>query len=183
MINDFPLLETERLLLRPLTADDLDFIFHHFSDPAIYRYLVDEEPLLTRTQAQSIIEFYAETTGKSYNRWVLVLKSEERPIGTCGYHQWHKSHYRAEIGYDLEKASWQQGLMIEALKAVIGFGFEKMSLNRIGAMVHPENSASIRLLARVGFQKEGLLRDYYYQNGRFFDHWLLTLLKKEWYAK
>ncbi len=182
MIDDFPSLETERLLLRTMTADDIDFVFHHFSDPNIYRYLVDEEPVSTRQQAQEIIEFYAKPTDKSYNRWVLELKSEERPIGSCGYHQWHKSHYRAEIGYDLEKASWQQGLMTEALEAAIGFGFEKMSLNRIGAKVHPDNEASLRLLAKLGFQKEGLLRDYYYQSGRFYDHWLLTLLKKEWYA-
>jgi ribosomal-protein-alanine N-acetyltransferase len=182
-MDDFPPLETERLLLRTLTADDLAFVFHHFSDADIYRYLVDEEPVSTLAQTQSIIDFYTDPTGKSYNRWVLELKSEERPIGTCGYHLWHKSHYRAEIGYDLEKASWHQGLMTEALEAVIVFGFEKMSLNRIGAMVHPENKASIRLLARLDFQKEGLLRDYYYQSGRFYDHWLLSLLKKEWYAR
>ena len=182
LVDDFPTLETERLLLRTMTAGDLDFVFRHFSDPSIYRYLVDEEPVSTRQQALEIIEFYAKPTGNSFNRWVLELKSEERPIGTCGYHQWHRGHYRAEIGYDLEKASWQQGLMTEALEAVIGFGFEKMSLNRIGANVHPDNEASLRLLAKRGFQKEGLLRDYYYQRGKFYDHWLLTLLKKEWYA-
>ena len=183
MVDEFPPLETARLVLRSLTAKDLDFIYRHFSDPDIYRYLVDEEPVSTRGQAQSIIDFYAEPIGKSYNRWILVLKSEGRPIGTCGYHQWHKNHYRAEIGYDLEKASWRQGLMTEALEAAIDFGFEKMLLNRIGARVHTENETSLRLLARLAFQKEGLLRDYYYQNRRFYDHWLLSLLKKEWHAK
>lgn len=183
MIHDFPSLETERLLLRTMKAGDLDFVYRHFSDTDIYRYLVDEEPITTREQAKEIIEFYVEPVGNSYNRWVLELKSEKRPIGTCGYHQWHKNHHRAEIGYDLEKASWQQGLMSEALEAVLGFGFEKISINRIEAMVHPENEKSIRLLVKLGFQKEGLLRDFYYQSGSFHDHWLLTLLKKEWYAR
>jgi ribosomal-protein-alanine N-acetyltransferase len=182
VINDFPPLETERLMLRPLAAEHLDFVFRHFSDPDVHRYLVDEEPVSTRAQAQEIVDFYAEPAGKSYNRWVLMLKSEQRPIGTCGYHQWNKSHRRAEIGYDLEKASWNQGLMREALQTVIDFGFEEMALNRIGAMVHPENEASLGLLARLGFQKEGLLRDYYYQGEKFYNHWLLSLLRKEWCA-
>lgn len=179
MFNDFPSLETERLILTPLTTEHLDFVFRHFSDPDVNRYLVDEERVSTRAQAQEIVDFYAELAGKSYNRWVLVLKSEQRPIGTCGYHQWSRAHHRAEIGYDLEKASWRQGLMREALQTVIDFGFEKMALNRIGAMVHPENVASLGLLARLGFQKEGLLRDYYYQSEKFYDHWLLSLLKKD----
>jgi len=180
MIDEFPPLETDRLVLKSLSAEDLDFIYQHFSNPDIYRFLVDEEPISTRAQAQSIIDFYSEPTGKTFNRWVLVLKSVGRPIGTCGYHQWEKNHHRAEIGYDLEKSSWRQGLMTEVLEIVIDFGFEKMLLNRIGAMVHPENEASLRLLESLNFQKEGLLRDYYFQNGKFYDHWLLTLLKKEW---
>jgi ribosomal-protein-alanine N-acetyltransferase len=182
VIDHFPPLETERLLLRPLAARDLDFVFRHFSDPAIYRYLVDEEPVATRADAQAIIDFYAASDGKAYNRWVLVLKSTARPIGTCGYHQWRRAHQRAEIGYDLAQAFWRQGLMREALHAVIRFGFQRMAFHRIGALVHPENQASLRLLATLGFQKEGLLRDYYYQNGRFHDHWLLTLLRHEWYG-
>ena len=180
VIDDFPPLETERLLLKPLAVNDLDFVYQHFSDPAIYRYLVDEEPVSTCIQAQEIVDFYAQPMGKSYNRWVLVLKSEARAIGTCGYHLWDKRHHRAEIGYDLAQASWQQGFMTEALETVLSFGFDEMALNRVGAMVHPENEASLRLLAKLGFQMEGLLRDYYYQDGRFYDHWLLTLLKQEW---
>jgi len=183
LLDNFPPLETERLQLRPLTADDLDFVFHHFANPDIHRYLFDEEPVSTRAQAQAIIEFYTEPKEKLYNRWVLTLKSEERPIGTCGYHKWLKNHRRAEIGYDLEKSSWHKGLMKEALAAVISFGFLQMSLNRIGAMVHPKNEASLKLLERLGFQKEGLLKDFYYQNGVFHNHWLLALLKRDWHAE
>ena len=183
MINDFPPLETERLLLKLMTAGDLNFVFRHFSNPDVYRYLVDEEPVTTREQAHEIVDFYVRPSGKTFNRWVLSLKSEKRPIGTCGYHHWHKNHYRAEIGYDLEPESWRQGLMTEALEAVIGFGFEKMELNRISAMVHPGNKGSIHLLEKLGFGKEGLLRDYYHQAGSFYDHWLLSVLKKEWISR
>lgn len=179
-MNAFPALETERLLLRPMTVDDLDFVFRHFSDSHIYRYLVDEEPVSTQAQAQEIIDFYTKPTSDTYNRWVIVNKPEERPIGTCGYHLWNREHRRTEIGYDLEHASWHQGFMTEALTAAIDFGFAKMNLNRISAMVHPENAASLALLARLGFEEEGLLRDYYCQDDHCYDHWLLTLLKREW---
>ena len=177
MSIDFQSLETKRLWLRPMLAKDLDFVFRHFSDPAISRYLVDEEPVSTMAQAQEIIDFYADPSSKSYNRWVLIRKSTDKPIGTCGFHMWQNSHHRAEIGYDLASAAWRQGYMTEALETVLRFGFEQMALNRISAMVHPDNEASLRLLTKLGFQKEGLLRDYYYQNGQFYDHWLLSLLK------
>ena len=90
MNSGFLELETDRLVLRSMTQDDFDFIFHHFSDPAVSRFLVDEEPVRTRAQAQEIVDFYADTSGKTYNRWVIELKSEKRPVGTCGYHLWHK---------------------------------------------------------------------------------------------
>lgn len=183
MFDIFPHLETDRLQLRSLIADDLDFVFHHFADSDIHRFLFDEEPVSTRAQAQAIIDFYTEPKDTSYNRWVLVLKSEARPIGTCGYHKWMKQHRRAEIGYDLAKSSWHKGLMKEALEAVIRFGFTQMSLNRIGAIVHPKNVASVKLLKRLGFQKEGLLKDLYLKDGGFHDHWLLALLQRDWQAE
>ena len=181
--NDFPPLETERLCLRPLTGNDLEFIYRHFSDPDINRYLLDDEPVTTREQAQAIIDFYLSPPDKPYNRWVITCKPDAHPIGTCGYHKWQKRHHLAEIGYDLGKVSWRQGYMTEALRAALQFGFETMDLNRVEALVYPENEASIRLLERLGFQKEGLLRQSIYQGGVYYDHWLLSLLKAEWSAK
>jgi ribosomal-protein-alanine N-acetyltransferase len=178
--DDFPSLETERLLLRPLNNGDVEFVFRHFSDPDVNHYLLDEEPLATWEQAQAIVDFYTSPGSKSYNRWVIVEKTELRPVGTCGYHLWQKAHRRAEIGYDLERASWKKGIMTEALRAVLPYGFEYMGLNRISALVYPENEASIRLLERLGFQKEGLLRQYFRRGETYYDHWLLSLLREEW---
>lgn len=179
MANELPSLETERLLLRPLSMLDLEFVFRHFSDPEVNRYLLDEEPVTTREQAQSIIDFYSLPGRKSYNRWVIVRKTDMRAIGTCGYHQWQTAHHRAEIGYDLEKASWRQGIMTEALRTMLSYGFERMGLNRVEALVYIENDASIRLLERLGFQKEGLLRQYFRRGENYYDHWLLSLLKAD----
>ena len=175
----FPTLETERLILRPLAADDLEFVFRHFSDPQVGRYLLDDEPVTTRTQAQAILDFYLPPDDKPYNRWVLTRRSDGEPLGTCGFHKWRKPHHCAEIGYDLTPAGWGQGYMTEALRAVLQHGFGPMDLNRVEALIHPGNQASLRLAERLGFRREGLLRQCICQAGVYYDHWLLARLKAD----
>lgn len=177
--NEFPPIETERLLLQQMEARHIDFVFQHFSDPEINRFLLDDEPVRTMEQAQEIIDFYVPPR-KSYNRWVITLKVDMTPIGTCGFHKWDQRHCHAEIGYDLGSAHWHKGYMTEALQVVFHHGFGKMGLNRIEAIVYPENIASLRILKRLGFQQEGLLRQSFHQGDRFYDHLLLSLLKEEW---
>ena len=177
---DFPSIETERLLLQSVTTEHTDFIFRHFSNPAVIQYLLDEPPVNDYAQAKEIVQFYLEPAGKTYNRWILVHKSRHQPIGTCGYHKWDKRYFRAEVGYDLDPNFWGQGYMTEALNAVISNGFEQMRLNRVDALVYVENKPSILLLQRLGFTQEGLLRDYFYLDNNFYDHYIFSLLKKEW---
>jgi ribosomal-protein-alanine N-acetyltransferase len=177
---NFPILQTERLILRQLTMEDIDFIFQHFRDPRVTQYLMDEPPLEDYAQAKEIIEFYLEPEGKTYNRWGIVQKADNLLIGTCGYHKWSTAYCRAEIGYDLSPACWGQGYMTEALRAVIGNGFERMGLNRVDALVYTKNDASIHLLKKLGFKQEGLLRDYFCLDGNFYDHYLFALLQREW---
>ena len=179
-MDNFPNLQTERLLLRGLTPCDLDFVHQHFADPEIAFYLHDEEPIATREEARAIINFYTDPGVKSYNRWVIVNKLENKPIGTCGFHKWQKRHSRVEVGYDLDKLYWNQGFMTEALIEVLKFGFRNMGVNRIEAFVHPDNLASIKILQKLGFQKEGQLREYYFHGGEFYDSLLFSLLRKEW---
>jgi ribosomal-protein-alanine N-acetyltransferase len=178
--NNFPSIETERLILRQMTLEDTDFVFQHFSDLAVSQYLMDEPPVTEYAQAQEIIQFYLETEEKTHNRWVMVRKSDHQSIGTCGFHKWDKRYFRAEIGYDLSPSFWGQGYMMESLRAVISNGFEQMRLNRIDALVYVENDRSIQLLQRLGFKQEGILRDYFYLDGKFYDHYLFALLQKEW---
>ncbi len=179
-ITHFPTLQTERLILRQLTMDDLEFAFRHFSDPRVTQYLMDEPPVADHDQARAIIEFYQEPEGKSHNRWAIVRKADQRVIGTIGYHKWVKAHFRAEVGYDLSPDCWGQGYMSEALREAIRHGFEGMGLHRIEALVFVGNDASIQLLKRMGFQQEGLLRDVFCLNGVFYDHYIFGLLRREW---
>ena len=178
--TEFPDLETARLQLRALSVEDTPFIYSHFGNAEVAQYLMDEPPLTEYAEAEAIIQFYQEPAGKPYNRWVIVRKSDQQLMGTCGYHKWDKRQFRAEIGYDLSPDFWGQGYMAEALTAVIQHGFARMDLHRIEAIVYLDNGRSVRLLQRLGFKQEGILRDYYYQNGHFYDHCLFSLLRSEW---
>ena len=178
-INYFPTLETDRLILRQLMREDTEFVFQHFGNPEVAQCLLDEPPVTEYAQAEEIVQFYAEPKGKAYDRWILIRKSNQQPIGTVGYHKWAKSYFRVEIGYDLSPDFWGWGYMSEALQAALSHGFELMGLNRIDALVYIENKRSIQLFQKLGFKQEGLLRDYFYLDGKFYDHYIFALLNKD----
>ncbi|MGP1383629.1 MAG: GNAT family N-acetyltransferase [Thainema sp.] len=175
----FPPLDTPRLHLRTLHVDDVEFIYRHFANPEVNQFLLDEAPIHSLEQAQAIVDFFVHPTDDTYTRWVLIDKINGKPIGTCGFHKWNRRNHRAEIGYDLTPSAWGQGYMREALTAMLKHGFTRMELNRVEALVYPENTASLKLLKKFNFQPEGLLRDYFYQDGQYYDHWLLSLLRAE----
>lgn len=117
----------------------------------------------------------------SFATFLLIDKATGTTIGRAGYHNWYASHSRAEIGYGLELESYKQkGLMTEALKPIIQYGFSHMGLNRIEACASPRNTPSIRLLEGHGFVKEGLLRQHYCKNGIIEDSAIYGLLKSEY---
>lgn len=177
----YPKLQTPRLALRALRMEDADFLFSEWSDPAVTYFMHDEEPLQTREQAEEFLR-PLQTPEKIPNLkwWGIELKADGRLIGTCGYFRWNQQHHRAEIGYDLCSDAWGQGLMPEALQVLIRYGFEEMDLNRIEAMTHIENQRSQRVLTKLGFQREGLLREYYCRDGIYNDQTQYSLLKSEW---
>ena len=176
----FPDIETERCHLRQLTDNDIDFIFKHFSDAGVTEYLMDAPPVSDIMEAQAIIDLFKNPESKTQNRWGIVTKTGNQLIGTIGYHRWFKSCYHAEIGFDLSQQYWGKGIMTEVAQEVIRFGFESMGLNRINGMVYVGNDRCLKLTQRLGFTIEGRLKDYFCLNGKFYDHYLLALLKREW---
>jgi len=172
-------LRTERLVLRPMRTDDLEFVFRHFSNPDVYRYLVDASPVETVEQARSIVEFYTAERDAPQRRWVITRADDAEPIGTCGFHLWSRAHHRAELGYDLAPEWWGRGLMSEALDAALRHGFDDLLLHRVAACIHPDNLASLRLAERLGFVREGMARDLFLQGSTYHPHWMLSLLAGE----
>jgi ribosomal-protein-alanine N-acetyltransferase len=169
-------LETERLVLRPIRREDEAFAVRHFTDPAVWRFMLDDEPITTAEQVAAIVGDYVDAPGDTYNRWVLTLGAGGEPIGTCGFHRWSRQHRRAEIGYDLSPAWHGRGYMREAVGAMLRHGSGPMGLHRVEALVAVDNLRSAHLLRSLGFAREGLLRESFFSGGRFHDHELYALL-------
>jgi ribosomal-protein-alanine N-acetyltransferase len=174
-----PEFETERLILRDMTSNDVDFILEHFSQNEINRYSSSDN-IVSLEEAQEYYEKYFAATHSTRFRVGIELKETRELIGTIGLHKLSKKDLCAELGYDLSQKYWGQGLMNEALKPIIRFGFGVMKLNRIEATTNAENERSIKLLEKNGFIREGVMRKKYHYKGKFQDDVMYSLLKDEW---
>ena len=175
----FPALRTKRLLLREITAADAAAVFQFRSDPEVQRY---NDGVMTGVQEAvdliaSLADGYRRQTMLEWG--VTLHEDQDTVMGIMGYANWSREHRRAEIGYCLRRDHWRRGIAEEALRVIITFGFEEMQLNRIHACCWVENVASIRLIEKLGFQREGVLRDEYWQDGAFHDEALYALLRRD----
>ena len=177
--DQFPRLETDRLILRQLTPTDRDMIFQNYSTLESTQYIM--EPLTTLDQADEILQDFIEGFKQGKNLfWAVEIKKDHAFAGTVCFESIEWRDLRGEIGYDLSKAHWGQGLMTEALRAVIDYGFECLGLNRIDGYVDVENTRSINVLRRLNFTEEGVLRQYSWVKGQYRDEVVCSLLKQEW---
>jgi len=181
----FPVLETERFLLRPATLDDVTDMFRVMSDLRVTRYF-GMLPMTTLAEAQQRVQAiqtaFQEQSGV---RWAIANRANGQLVGTCGFWRLIKSHDRAEIGYELAPEWWGQGVMTEALGAMLDFGFTRMGLHSVEAQIHPANSGSRRVLEKLGFVQEGYFRENYYDpvEARFTDTAVYSLLKVIWMSR
>ncbi|MCB8986201.1 MAG: GNAT family N-acetyltransferase [Ardenticatenaceae bacterium] len=178
--DEFPVLETERLVLRAVRPSDLPAMFAIFSDETVTRYYGLETFTAVDEAAQRIAAIRQNYQRGRSIRWALTRPDDDTLIGSVGLMNLRPKFYNAAVGYELAPAFWRQGMMTEALTAVIDFGFIVMALNRIEAYVMPENTPSVRLLEKLGFVSEGLMREYGYWRQAFHDLLLFSLLRKDW---
>ncbi len=179
VFNAFPIIETERLRLCEIVPADADALFKVFSDPKV---MVGHGTPVHQSVADTrrLIDWYARAfPEKRALRWAVTRHGDDTALGTCGYHDITAYHHRAEIGYELASAAWRQGIMSEAVRAVVRFGLEEMGLHRIEANVDPANPASANLLRKVGFTEEATLRERFFDNGRFVNDWFFAILATE----
>ena len=177
---DLPTLETPRLRLRKMRLDDAEAHFAYASDPLVaehtgwYPYQSVEA---SRDFLKVMVDRYA--AGQEAG-WAIALKEDDRLVGTAGFFSWSVPHRRAEVGYSLARWLWNRGLMTEALRAMIDFGFDRMNLNRIEARCKVENAASARVMEKAGMTFEGVLREHQLAKGAFETMKLYSVLRREW---
>lgn len=181
--NYFPQISTKRLILRKISLNDAQTLFKYWSDPQVTQYL-NLNTFKNIEQSLKMIGLLNSlyTKGKGI-RWAIALKKNNIVIGTCGYNSWIKKSSRGEIGYELGREYWGNGYATEAVQKIIEYGFKTMNLNRIEAFTVPEAVSSVHLLEKLGFKKEGVLREYGYLNGKFLDENVYSLLKRDWIKK
>ena len=173
----FPELQTGRLDLIEIKQIHLRDLFKLFGNDSVTEYY-NMKTLEEEKEAQKLIDwFQSRFKDKLGIRWGISLKGENNIIGTIGFNNFTKGH-RANIGYDLQKDFWNKGYITEALKAVIKFGFEELEINRIEAEVMPGNIISEKVLDKLNFRKEGLLREWMLWNGKHYDMIMYSLIRK-----
>lgn len=180
--HPFPVLHTARLTLRRPVSTDVHDLFALRSDPEVMRYI-------PRPLAQSLKDVHEllwkldefVDRGERIN-WAIEWKETGTVVGMIGYVNLKPEHSRGEVGYSLTKAWWRQGIALEALKAVISWGYDHLGLHSIEAIVDSENPPSICLLEKAGFRREALFREDFFWDGRYRDSVHLGLLQREWEA-
>lgn len=181
--NNFPLIETDRLILREVSKDDADDLLIYLSDKEVMKYM-GLEPFNSVEDALDEIAWYKSIFEKETGmRWGISLKGQDKVIGSCGFLNRATQHYRAEIGYELSKEHWGKGIASEAIEAVISYGFKELNLHRIEALIEPLNLPSQKVLERKGFIREGLLRGYEFTCGKFDDVYMYSLLNQDFKRK
>ncbi|WP_409251762.1 GNAT family N-acetyltransferase [Bacillus sp. SCS-153A] len=176
----FPVLETDRLILREITMKDSGALYENFSDDRVTEYY-DLETFTEISQAETLIEkLTSGFRAQNQIRWAVTLKGDGTLIGTCGFHAIEKEHYKVETGYELNPGYWGKGLMNEALEAIFKFAFNDMGVNRIEAFYDPENDRSRKALEKCGFIYEGTQRKRFFEKGKFVDASLSSLLKEDY---
>jgi RimJ/RimL family protein N-acetyltransferase len=175
-------LHTGRLVLRPLRETDADALFAIFSDVKVMRYW-STPPWTSRHLASAMIASDLAQTTRDHLRLGIELASVEALIGTCSLFSISATCRRAEVGYGLSSSAWGKGYMNEALHALLDYGFGELNLNRVEADIDPRNEASAKTLERLGFVREGYLRERWIVGDEVSDTALYGLLQREWRDK
>lgn len=175
-----PTIDADRISLRWISRDDVDALYRIFSNEEVMRYW-STPPLTDRDAAVDLLQDIHDGFGRqSMLKWGIALRADNALIGTTTLYNLDLGNRRAEMGYALSRDHWRRGYMREALQALLTYAFEVLDLRRIEADVDPRNTASIQTLERLGFQREGFLRERWEVNGEIQDALFYGLIRREW---
>lgn len=179
-IDQFPALDAGFFHLRLPTLADAKEYFLHYNDPLIAKFVPDD--LIPNSVADaeyaisSILELY-RSRREIY--WLVVNKETNKMAGCCCFHNFNAYHHRIEIAYDISSHFWRRGIAKSALRQIIQYAFKHMNANRIEANVLASNTASLELLKKLGFTREGILHEYKYFKNHYTDVVMLSKIKEK----
>jgi len=175
-----PTLHTSRLLLRPFADSDADALFAMHSNPRVMRYWDSppwREPERSGRFMAAARQLAVDGTG---TRLAMERLSDGVFVGWCGIARWNAEFRSAALGYCLDETAWGQGYGTEGARALVGWAFDTLDLNRVQAEVDTRNPASYRVMEKLGFVREGLLREDCIVDGEISDTYVYGLLRRDW---
>lgn len=177
-MKKFPVLKTERLLLRQFIDADIDNVFKGLSHPDIIKYYGVSYTSLEATKAQ--MTFFADLEKNETGTWWAICSADNTIFyGACGFNNLVKEHKRAEIGYWLLTEYWGKGIITEAVPLICHYAFEIMGLHRIEAVVETANTDSKKVMTRLGFEYEGTMKECEIKNRQFISLDMYAKLKTQ----
>ena len=175
-----PTLQTARLLLRPFAETDAEAIYALQSNARVLRYW-DSPPWTERSRADAFIaacrKMEADGNGA---RFAVEARSDSSFVGWCSMFHWNPVYRSLRIGYCFDEPTWGKGYATEAVRAMLHWAYEALDLNRVEAELDTRNTASARVLEKLGFEREGLRREDCIVSGEVSDSWIYGLLKRDW---
>jgi [ribosomal protein S5]-alanine N-acetyltransferase len=174
-----PVIEASRIRLRWITEADVAAVYSIFSDPEVMRYW-STLPLADEQAAREFVNTAHDLfKSRTLMKWGVARRVDDLLIGTISLIHLDLTHKRTEVGYALGRAHWGNGYIQEALSALFDYLFNELGLHRIEADVDPRNGPSIRTLERLGFQREGYLRERWHVGGEIEDALFYGLLRRD----
>lgn len=182
MTHTLPTLQGPRVHLRMLAPADVLALFAIYSDPQVMRYW-SNAPYAAIEQAQAKFEELdrGNRAGEFFS-WAIAGNRDDAMLGTCSLFEISQPHRRASLGYALGSAYWGHGYAIEATRLAVEYAFGTLGLHRIEADVDPRNTSSLRLMGRLGFAREGVLRERWHVAGETQDSLICGLLARDYAA-
>jgi [ribosomal protein S5]-alanine N-acetyltransferase len=175
-----PTRHTDRLRLRPFTDADADDLFALHSSAEVLRYW-DSPPWHEPERARRFIAACRQMAEDGTGARVAVDRvSDGAFLGWCGLVRWNPDHRSAAMGYCYRAAAWGHGYATEAARELLQWAFDTLDLNRVQAEADTRNLASARVLEKLGFVREGTLREDCVVDGEVSDSWVYGLLRREW---
>jgi RimJ/RimL family protein N-acetyltransferase len=177
-----PTLETARLRLRPFTDADAEALFALHSSARAQRYW-DSPPWTEPVRAERFIAVCRQMAEDGTGARVAIDRASDGGfLGWCSLTRWNPDYRSASLGYILDEAAWGHGYATEGARALLQWAYDTLDLNRVQAEADTRNIASARVLEKLGFVREGTLREDCVVNGEVSDSWVFGLLRREWRA-
>jgi ribosomal-protein-alanine N-acetyltransferase len=169
LYDRFPVIETERFHLRRLSVSDAPHLFHILSDPEVARFS-GRRPLQRMNDAVEVLrDVGLDFATRRAIRWGVSSGEHGKIVATVGMHNWDKQHRHISVGFDVARDRWGEGIATEAVGAVVEFAFDQLGVHRIEADVISSNEPCLAVLERIGFEREGRLKERMYMDGTFHD--------------